>query len=60
MEYVLFTVVAIAIYFVSDRVLDQAETMAGRRFKNRSVIFFVIMAAFALVTFKVINWVLAL
>ena len=55
MEAVYFTVVAILLYFVADFILDRVERMAGRRFDNRSLIFFGILMALALVSFWLIR-----
>ena len=55
MEAVYFTLVAIMLYLVADFVLDRAERMAGRRFERRSLIFFVILLSFALITFAAIR-----
>ncbi|UCG73198.1 MAG: hypothetical protein JSV45_02105 [Chromatiales bacterium] len=55
MEAVYFTVVAILLYFVADFILDRAERMAGRRFDNRSLIFFGILMTLALVSFSLIR-----
>ena len=41
MEMILFTVVAIILYVVSDWILNQIEIKQGARFENRSLIFFV-------------------
>jgi len=55
MEAVYFTVVAILLYFVADFILDRAERMAGRRFDNRSLIFFGILMMLALASFALIR-----
>ena len=55
MEILAFTVVAIGIYIVSDRLLDRAEIMAGRRFKYRQLIFFAIILVLASVSFALIQ-----
>jgi hypothetical protein len=56
MEIVYFTLVAIGLYFAADWVLDRIETARGRRFENRSVIFFVIMLALTLTAFQLISY----
>lgn len=58
MEIVYFTLVAIGLYFMSDWLLDRIETMRGKRFENRSVIFFVIITVSALVTFELISFLM--
>lgn len=55
MQIVLFTLLAVVLYLVADRVLDLLERRAGRRFDNRSVIFFAILLVLAVVTFAVVQ-----
>ncbi len=55
MEIIAFTVAAAIIYLVSDRLLDRAEVMAGRRFQYRTVIFFFIITTLALGSFALIR-----
>jgi len=55
MSAVYFTIVAIALYLVSDWLLQRVEASAGRRFEHRSLIFFVILLSLALVTFSFIQ-----
>jgi len=57
-EIVYFTLVAIGLYFMSDWLLDRIETARGKRFENRSVIFFVIIMVSALVTFELISFLM--
>jgi hypothetical protein len=54
-EIVYFTLVAIGLYFMSDWLLDRIETARGKRFENRSVIFFAIIMISALATFELIS-----
>ena len=58
MEIVYFTLVAIGLYFMSDWLLDRIETARGKRFENRSVIFFVIIMVSALITFELISFLM--
>ncbi|HZM36594.1 MAG TPA: hypothetical protein VFC18_19180 [Burkholderiales bacterium] len=51
MDIVYFTVVAIALYFGADWVLDRIERMRGARFQNRQVAFFAIILPLALAAF---------
>jgi hypothetical protein len=51
MELVVFTAVAIALYFGADAILDWIERARGARFENRQVVFFAIILPLALVTF---------
>ena len=55
MELIYFTVVGIALYFAADWILERIETARGVRFENRSVIFFCIILALALITFQIIS-----
>lgn len=52
---VYFTVVAVALYLVSDRLLEVIERNAGKRLEHRSLVFFVILLSLALVTFSLIQ-----
>lgn len=51
MEIVYFTIVAAALYLVSDRILDLLERRAGRRFDNRSLVFFGIILTLSVLSF---------
>ena len=55
MSVIYFTVVAIALYFVSDWLLQQVEVQTGRRFEHRTLIFFAILLTLALITFSFIQ-----
>ena len=55
MSIIYFTIVAIALYLVSDWILDRIERRAGRRFEHRSIVFFFILLSLALATFTVIQ-----
>ena len=55
MQLILFTILGIALYFVSDRVLQALERRAGRVFEYRSLIFFAILLALALVAFAAVQ-----
>lgn len=55
MQIVLFTLLAVALYLVADRVLDALERRAGRRFDNRSVIFFAILLVLAVASFALVQ-----
>jgi hypothetical protein len=55
MQTILFTVLAIGLYLLSDRLLQAMEARAGRRFEYRSVIFFVILLALALISFSLVR-----
>ena len=55
MEIFLFTAVAVLLYLVADQLLLLLENWAGRRFENRSLIFFAILLSLAVVTFGAIQ-----
>jgi hypothetical protein len=59
MELVLFVVVAIGLYFLSDQLLRLAERRAGRQFEYRTIYFFLILLALALLSFNIIGRLLA-
>ena len=55
MEMILFTVVAVILYVVSDWILNQIEIKQGTRFENRSLIFFVIIGTLSVITFYILQ-----
>jgi hypothetical protein len=55
MEALYYTVTAVALYFVSDWVLNRIEIAAKRRFEHRSLIFFTILLILALASFALIR-----
>ena len=55
MTTVYFTLAAIVLYILSDRLLDLLERRAGHRFENRTLIFFGLLLALSVVTFAVIR-----
>jgi len=55
MDVVYFTIVAIGIYFLADRLLDWIERARGRRFENRQVAFFAIILPLALASFWLVR-----
>ena len=55
MELLGLGLVTVAIYFLSDWALRRLESMAGRRFEQRSVIFFAILLVSLLVSFSLIR-----
>lgn len=54
-----FTLVAIALYLVSDWLLQRAEIHAGRRFARRSLVFFGILLMLSVSVFALLRQVLA-
>ena len=55
MDLVWFTLVAIALYFGADALLDGIERRRGARFQNRQVAFFAIILPLALVAFWLVR-----
>ena len=58
MEVLYYTVVAACLYFMSDWILDRIEISRGERFKNRSIIFFLIILVLAVISFGFMQYVL--
>ena len=57
-ELILFTLNAIVIYLVADRVVRMIEWRRGAALKQRQVVFFVIFLALALVSFRLMQMLL--
>lgn len=55
MAIVWLTLVAIILYVLADRILDAFERRAGRRFEQRSIIFFGLILGLALIAFALIR-----
>ncbi len=55
MDIVYFTITAAVLYLAADRLLDAMERRAGRRFAQRSLIFFALLLGMALVSFAVLR-----
>lgn len=55
LEAVYYTLTGILLYVVSDWILQRLELAAGRRFEQRTLLFFFILLALALVTFSLIR-----
>lgn len=55
LEAALYTLAGIALYFAADWALTRIETMRGKRFEYRSMIFFVIILVMALGLFQLIQ-----
>ena len=55
MEAIVFTVVAITLYLVSDRIVVAVEARLGGRLQHRTVVFFVLLLGLALVVFPVLR-----
>ncbi len=55
MEVLVFTLNAILVYLVSDRLVRMIEQRRGEALKQRQVVFFVIFLVLALVSFKLLR-----
>lgn len=55
MQILLFTLVAMFLYFFSDWLLVQIEVRRGQPFANRSLIFFLIIMMLSLLSFELLQ-----
>lgn len=55
MEAVYFTLVAIALYFGADAILEWLERLRGARFESRQIVFLAIILPLALAAFALIR-----
>ena len=55
MDLLWFTLIAVALYFGADRLLDWIERRRGARFENRQVAFFAIILPLALLAFWLVR-----
>lgn len=58
MEIFIFTIVAIALYFVSDAILNRIEIALKRRLEYRTVVFFALLFGLAMLSFWLLRLVL--
>lgn len=58
LEIIYYTMVAAGLYFMSEWILDRIEVSRGERFKNRSVIFFLIILTLAFISFSIMKFFL--
>lgn len=58
LEILSYTIAAIILYKVSDRLLERLELIAGRRFEYRSLIFFFILSFLAVSSFALIRYII--
>lgn len=58
MQYIYYTVAALALYFLSDWILVQIEKSHGSPLKYRSAVFFAIILVLAVLSFKAIEMML--
>ena len=59
MQIIYYTVAGIVLYLLADWILRQLESRRGAVFENRTLIFFFILLALALVTFQAIQHLVA-
>ncbi|MBF0425327.1 MAG: hypothetical protein HQL66_05880 [Magnetococcales bacterium] len=55
MQSLIFVLVGVALYLMTDRLIEALERRRGARFEYRSVIFFLLILMFSLVTFQLIE-----
>jgi hypothetical protein len=55
MEIILFTVVAVVLYLLSDWIVQRIEIAAGRRLEHRTLIFFALISVLAVTTFTLLR-----
>ncbi len=58
MEIIYYTLIGIGLYFASDWILDRLEVSRGARFKNRSIVFFLIILVLAFLSFNFTKFIL--
>ncbi len=57
MEFVYFTVLAVVLYILADRILRWIEEFLGRTLEQRSVVFFGLLLLMALISFWIVRTV---
>jgi len=55
LQFLYFTLVAALLYLASNWILERIEIAAGKRFHNRSLLFFGILLTLAVVSFSLIR-----
>lgn len=55
MQYVMYTITAIALYLFADWILNRIEISRGKRLEYRSLVFFVIILVLAVGSFELID-----
>jgi hypothetical protein len=55
MEAVYYTITGVVLYLLADWILRSFEARAGRIFEHRTLVFFVLLLAMALVSFALIR-----
>jgi predicted PurR-regulated permease PerM len=53
-----YLALAVVLYFAADRILDAIERSRGRRFEDRTLVFFLLLLALGLVGFSLLSRVL--
>ncbi len=59
MDFIYYTLAGIALYVLSDWILQRLEIKLGKRLEYRSLIFFGIILTLALISFSLIRWLAA-
>ncbi len=54
MQVLYFIAAGLALYFVSDWILNRIEIARGGRLENRSIVFFAVLLGLALLTFSLV------
>ncbi len=57
-EIIYFTLAGVALYFISDMILEKIEIMRGERLPHRDIVFFVIILVLATVVFALLQHLL--
>jgi len=55
MQAIYFTLAGIALYFISDWIVQRIEIARGERLEHRTLLFFVIITTLALASFSLIQ-----
>lgn len=55
LQFIYFTLAAALLYLASNWIVDCIEMAAGKRFENRSLLFFGILLTLALISFSLIR-----
>lgn len=58
-QAILFLIIAVALYYLSDQILLRIEVRAGRRLEHRTLIFFFILLGLGLAVFGLLEYFLA-
>lgn len=58
LEIIYYTLMASGLYLASDWILDRIEITRGERFKNRNIIFFVIILTLAFFSFSIVKFLM--